>query len=155
MNATILRTNQKAGRDNGFTLVEVVVSIGILGILLGAIITGMLQSAEQAEWAGYSLAANNLASQGIEQGRAAKWDPQANPPVDNLVPSQFPTRILILDVPVRGTNVVYATNVTTINTVSANPPLKSIRVDCSWAFVTARRSRIFTNTVITLRAPDQ
>jgi len=46
----------------------------------------------------------------------------------------------------------YATNFTTITSVSANPPLKLIRVDCVWSFM---KHGIFTNTLVSYRAPDQ
>ncbi|MBI3878357.1 MAG: hypothetical protein HY300_20735 [Verrucomicrobia bacterium] len=114
-------------------------------------IYGYTQSAERAEWTGQSLAAQALAVQRAEQTRAAKWDTEAG--VDRLQSTNFPTQITILDLPVSGTNVVYATNFTTISNVSVIPPLlKMIRVDCVWMFM--RRARVFTNTVVTYRAPD-
>jgi hypothetical protein len=36
--------------------------------------------------------------------------------------------------------------------ISSNPPLRQIRADCVWTFM---NRRLFTNTIITLRAPDQ
>lgn len=86
-----------------------------------------------------------------EQCRAAKWDPKAYPAVDELVESNFPIQVETLDIPVSGTNVVYATNYTTIRTVSTAPILRSIRVDCVWMFLTRGP---FTNTILTYRAPD-
>jgi len=64
-----------------------------------------------------------------------KWDTLGFPVVDVLVSSNFPPVTNILDVPISGTNIVYATNITTITTVSLSPPLKMIRVDCSWPFM--------------------
>src|SRR5690606_34562455 len=43
------------------TLVEVVLSLAIMGISFGAIIMGYVMSARRAEWSAYSLAANSLA----------------------------------------------------------------------------------------------
>jgi hypothetical protein len=98
------------------------------------------------------LAANSLAMQRLEQARAAKWDTLAVPLVDQLVASNFPATIEILDIPISGTNLALATNFTTIQTVSTAPPLKSVQVDCVWSFYTGR---VYTNTVVTYRAPDQ
>ena len=103
-----------------------------------------------AEWAAYSLAAHSLAMQRIEQTRAAKWDPAGFPPVDDL--TNRPPAVDILDIPISGTNIAYATSITTIATVSLNPPLKKIRVECVWPFV---NRGLFTNVVVTYRAPDQ
>jgi len=65
--------------------------------------------------------------------------------------ANFGQQVLILDVPVTGTNYVYATNNTTITTLSTDPPLKMISVDTIWRFP---RGRVFTNSVATYRAPD-
>jgi hypothetical protein len=88
----------------------------------------------------------------LEQTRAAKWDTLASPPVDELVSSNFPVLIAPLDVPVAGSTAQFATNLTTITTVSTDPPLKMIRVECVWSLL-ARGP--FTNTLTTWRAPDQ
>ena len=88
----------------------------------------------------------------LEQARAAKWDPLGYPPVDEVVQGNFPVVVTNLNVPLNSTNVVLATNVTTISSVSADPPLKMVRVDCSWSLLSRGP---FTNTVITYRAPDQ
>jgi hypothetical protein len=135
-----------------FTLVEVVLSLGTAALMVGGLVAGYMQAVKVAEWSAYSLAANALALQGLEQTRAAKWDPRAYPASDLLVSANFPNRVEILDIPISKTNLVYATNRTTIRTVSTNPPLRYVQVDCTWAFV---RRGVFTNTVCSLRAPDQ
>lgn len=143
----------RSRRENcGFTLAEVVVSTALGAITIGASIYGYVMSSKRAEWAGYSLAANSLAMQRVEQARACKWDPLGNPPVDQLVSSNFPVQINILDIPISGTNIVYATNYTTISTISTNPALKMIRVDCMWMFM---GKGPYSNSVATYRAPDQ
>jgi hypothetical protein len=141
----------RAGRQ-GFTLPEVVIAGALGALTLGGIIYGYVISAKSAEWSSYYTAAQSLAMQRLEQTRAAKWDLQAEPQIDNLVSSNFPKSIEILDIPITRTNVVYATNLTTIATISTNPPLKMIRVDCSWTFT---GHTLFTNTVVTYRSPDQ
>lgn len=134
------------------TLVEVVLSLAITGITFGAIIFGYIMSARRAEWSGYSLAANSLALQRLEQARAAKWDVLTTPVTDEVTTTNFPVQIAVMDVPISGENITYATNFTTISLVSANPPLKVIRVDCVWPF---KGEGLFTNTLLTYRAPDQ
>jgi len=134
-----------------FTLIELVIAILLAAITIVGVIYGYTQSAERAEWTGNSFAAQALAIQRIEQVRSAKWDSEAN--VDEVVSTNFPVQIIIMDLPVAGTNVVYATNFTTITTISAVPPmLKMIRVDCVWQFNI--KKKLFTNTVATYRSPD-
>jgi hypothetical protein len=138
-------------KNAAFTLVEVVMAAALGSLTVGAGLYGYVLSARRAEWSGYSLAAHSLAVQGVEQARAAKWDPTGSQP-DELVSSNFPSVVNILDIPISGTNIVYATNFTTISYASTNPSIKMIRVDCVWKFI---KNGPFTNTVITYRAPDQ
>lgn len=141
----------KRPRSGGFTLAEVTVAAAIAAMTVAGIIYGYTQSTKRAEWSGYSLAAQALAVQRMEQTRACRWDPDAG--VDQLVSANFPAQTLVLDVPVIGTNAAYATNVTTITSIATNPPLlRMIRVDCTWKFPTT--GRVFTNTVATYRSPD-
>jgi hypothetical protein len=93
-----------------------------------------------------------MALQRLEQIRSAKWDTAAYPPVDNVTAANFPDTTQVMDLPISGTNVVTATLRTAITTVSANPPLKSIRIDCIWPYLSRGW---FTNTVMSYRAPDQ
>jgi Tfp pilus assembly protein PilV len=136
-----------------FTLVEVMIAMSITVVSLAGVITGYIIATRQAEWSAYSLAAQSLATQRFEQTRAAKWDPRAWPAIDELTAANFPTVATnVLDMPVSGTNVAYATNFTTIADVSSGGyPLKMVRVDCVWSF----RQRLFTNTIAAYRAPDQ
>ena len=69
-----------------------------------------------------------------------------------LVSSNFPLRVQILDIPITLSNIVYATNLITISTVSSNPALKMISVQCTWPFLDRG---VFTNTIVSYRAPDQ
>ena len=144
--------NRKAKRVGAFTLVEVVVSVALAAFMVGGIVYGYVQSTRRAEWSAYSLAAQSLALQRLEQTRAARWDPLAYPPVDQLVGTNFPVALDILDIPISQTNIVYATNFTTITAVSTNPALKMIQVDCVWPYI---NGVVFTNTVLTYRAPAQ
>jgi Tfp pilus assembly protein PilV len=139
----------------GFTLAETLISIVIMATCLAGSIQGYILVADRAQWSAYSLAAHSLAQQGVEMSRAAKWDFSAYPAVDDLQSSNFPNRVLILDVPISGTNMVYATNTTTITVVSSTPPVKMIRVDCTWAYMRHTKMYLYTNTAVTYRCPDQ
>ena len=66
--------------------------------------------------------------------------------------ANFPVEVLPLGMPSISTGGVLATNVTTIIPISTDPPLKMVRVDCTWAFLSRGP---FTNTLITYRSPDQ
>jgi prepilin-type N-terminal cleavage/methylation domain-containing protein len=138
----------------GFTLAEVVVAIAIATLSFGGVISGYVVTADRAQWSAYSLAAQSLALQGVEQARAAKWDPKAWPAVDELGVTNY-TEVDMLDVPVSG-QAVQATNYLSITVVSQDPPLRQLRADCVWSLPNGRRSRgPFTNTVITYRTADQ
>lgn len=141
-----------SANQQGYTLVEVLVSMLIVGIMIAGLVAGFMQSHQQAELSAYNLAAQSLAMQPLEQARAAKWDPYANPPVDQIWNSNFPTTIHVLDIPISGTNIVYATNRVDIRSIGTTPPLKEISVVTTWKFM---NRGIFTNTAVTYRAPDQ
>jgi hypothetical protein len=130
---------------------EATIASTIAAMMFGGIIYGYIMSNRSAEWSAYSFAAQSLAMQRLEQSRACKWDPEATPPVDQLVISNFPVVVSILDVPMNGSNITYATNITTISTISTTPPLKMISVDAVWQFI---NGKVFTNTIATYRAPD-
>src|ERR1051325_11879550 len=90
--------------ERAFTLMEVVIATTISALTMAGTIYGYGLTCRRAEWAGYSLAAQSLANQGLEQARAAKWDPAAPTPVDELTNSYFATpQVNILDIPVIGT----------------------------------------------------
>lgn len=146
-----------APRRRGFTLAEVVIATALTALVIGGSIYGYVTASQRAEWSAYSLAAQSLAMQRIEQARAAYWDPLALTNTDELVQANFPVVTTnILDIPISKTNIVYATNTTTITVLSTAPPLKMIRVDCSWPFTRSKGpTKSFTNTIITYRAPNQ
>jgi hypothetical protein len=137
---------------SGMTLTEVVMSLGVGGLIFGGVLTGYVQSANQSEWTAYNLAGNSMAMQHLELARAAKWDTQASPPVDNLVSARFPQTVEPLDVPLWGATPVMATNTVTISTISSDPPLRMIEVQTVWSF---RDRGLYTNLTATYRAPDQ
>jgi len=142
-------------RTGAFTLIEVVVAVAVITLTFAIVVYGYLRTADRAEWSCYSLAAQSLAMQGVEQVRAAKWDPQAWPVVDELGTTNF-VQVEPLDVPVI-VEPVMATNYISVTTVSVDPPVRQLRADCVWC-LRSRPATItgpFTNTAVTLRAPDQ
>lgn len=144
-----------ARREAGFTLTEIVVAVAIITLTFAGVIYGYVRAADRTEWSSYSLAAQSLALQGVEQVRAAKWDPQAWPVVDDLGVTNF-MQVEELDVPVAG-EPVWATNYISVTTVTVSPPLRQLRADCVWE-LKSRPAGIagpFTNTAVTLRAADQ
>ena len=136
----------------GFTLVEIVIALAIAGIAIAGIVSGYVFSCYEMEKSACATAAECMARQRVEQARSAKWDTLANPPVDELTTTNFPVQVSALDIPVKGNNPLYATNITTINSASDDPPLRMIRVDCVWSL--SPRGP-FTNTITAYRAPDQ
>lgn len=147
------RASQSALKPrHAFTLVEVLVAMLLVGIAVAGLVSGFIQSHRQAEWSAYSLAAQSLAMQPLEQARAAKWDIYQVPPTNQLTTNNFPLRVHVLDVPISGTNIVYATNRTSLRMIATNPPLMEISVQTTWRFF---NRGLFTNTALTYRAPDQ
>ena len=157
----------------GFTLAEVVIAVAVTGLVFAGILTGYVLSARNAEWTGYSLAAQALAMKQIEQGRAAVWDYSTatgrneltnlnllNPQYNSATKTATGYSWATLDLPYNGTNVVIATNYVTVqmfyfNNVS-NPPvqLQYMQVDTVWPFVTGTTLKYFTNSIATNFAPD-
>jgi prepilin-type N-terminal cleavage/methylation domain-containing protein len=141
------------GGKSGFTLVEVLVCSAILALVFGGILTAYIQGAYRAEWTGYSLTAQALAIQQIEQAKSAKWDTTGNE-FTNLSSVTW----AVLDLPISGTNKVWATNYTSVSLVpiSVNPPVNvyMVRVDTQWPFVRKGQKIYFTNTVACYYAPD-
>jgi prepilin-type N-terminal cleavage/methylation domain-containing protein len=148
----ISKCDLKNNRDSAFTLVEVSLASAIAGVLFVGTIYGYLMASQKAEWAAYYMAAHTLGMQRIEQARSCQYDPLGYPPSDELVSSNFPAYIDLLDVPFSGTNNVYGTSTVSITTISTIPPLKMITVATTWPFP---KKGTFTNLVSTYRGQDQ
>lgn len=150
-----------------FTLLEVVVSVMITGIVFAAILSGYIQSARKAEWSAYSLAAEGLNIQQLEQIRAANWDTQGLILVDETTNLNLKSWTYAsgkwtgytwtnLDTPFNSTNntMVMATNYVTLTVVGVTtiPPVtvKCIKSDTVWKFM----GKLYTNSIATYRAPD-
>jgi hypothetical protein len=138
-------------------------------MLFSGILTAYIQSARQAEWAGYSLAAQAIGIQQIEQARSGVWDYSINKnELTNLnllswtynatskVGKGYTTNVL--DVPISGTNAVIATNFVTVKLLNltglTNTQIQMVTVDTVWPFQTATGRRMFTNRTASYFGPD-
>gem|GEM_PF-778445 len=136
---------------SGFTLAEVVVSIGIVAVVTMGIVNGYLVAARRAEWVALSESAQAATLQRMAQARAARWDMTADPPIDHLMESNFPPVIVPMFTPLGGTNITYCTNFTLIRLVQKDPALKMIRTESRWQFPVGR---FHTNGLTIYRSPD-
>lgn len=156
---TLIFMNRKP--QAAFSLIEVVVSIGILALVMAGIVFGYVQSNWAALWSSMSLSAQAFASEGAEQVRAADWRPRDFPvatgygTMDELPSGTIITNVGYMDIPgdTSTNHQFFVTNIVRVTTASANPPLRQIRSDCVWRF--PRNNALFTNTIILLRTSDQ
>jgi hypothetical protein len=161
---------------SAFTLAEVVMAIGIAAMVFGGMILAYTQANQRAQWTGYSLAAQALAIQQIEQIRAASWNLFRNEDQSfdlGLVSSNLTyfTAGSVnganlagytwtnLDIPYSGTNWVRATNFVTVRLYSnlwsgTTARIRMIQVDTVWPFRWGNTNRFFTNTLCSYYAPD-
>jgi type II secretory pathway pseudopilin PulG len=171
--ARLRLTPSRQARAAGFTLVEIVIALGIITLVFAGILQGNVQSAKRAEWSGYSLAAQALTVQQLEQARSALWDNAVYPPVNqltnlNLIGWTYNSATGIgrgytwadLDIPISGTNKIRATNFVTLRMINmnstTNPPIKlqMVEVQTVWPFKRFGGLRYFTNRTATYMAPD-
>jgi hypothetical protein len=158
----------------GMTLVEVVMALAIVVLVFGTIIEGYVQSGKMTEWSGYSLAAQSVGAQVLEQAKSAAWDPAAGKCELTNFPLTAATLLTaggawinysgyltnILDVPWKGNNFVVVTNFVNFKLVTlagnTNVQLIQVRVDTVWPFNAWGKftPRVYTNTVCTYLAPD-
>ena len=139
-------------KRQGICLSEVVISIAVSALMVAGLVSSYVLSARSADYISHSTAADAAAQARLEQTRAAKWDTAATPACDELMSGNFPVQVVPLQVPVVGTGRLYGTNRATIVTVSTDPPLKMVQVDCVWSYPTRGP---FTNSVVMYRSPDQ
>ena len=139
-------------RRLGATLVEVMMSLAVAAIALSGVVGGYILAARRTEWSSCAAAAQAMAMERLEQTRAAKWDPIAYPPIDDLVTSNFPVVVETLDIPLARSGSIQGTNTTFITDVSLVPPVRKIRVECVWSLPNRGP---FTNAMMSYRSPDQ
>ena len=172
---------RRARREAGFVLTfwEVLIAVVIVALVFGTIINGYLAGAVKTEWTGYSLAAQSLSVQTLEQARSAVWDiAMAKNELTNMInaknaiasmssydsSSQITTIVMtnLLDVPWKGGNFTMATNYVTIQPVNESGTfgttvqLQFVRVDTVWPFTGwgNHSLKYYTNTTCTYIAPD-
>ena len=134
----------------GMTLAEVVIALSITGLAVGGIVSGYAFCTASAEKAALSLSASARAMERLEETRSAQWITSSWPVVDQVNATNFPNKVVTLDMSGDGKGITSATLQTEIFQISTNPPLKRIRVDCIWRF----KGALVTNTIETCRAPD-
>ena len=161
-------------QQTGFTLVEVVMALAIVGLVFAGILNAYIQTGLRLEWTGYSLAAQSLAVESIEQARSSLWDPAENPPVNeitNLTLNGMTSATNtsgqqywqgwstnILDIPYVSGNYVVATNIVTITmknvSTYTNVQVEVVQVQTIWPFFIRAQHLFFTNTISTIISPD-
>jgi hypothetical protein len=133
------------------TLVEVIVALAISGLMMAGIVTGYIFCTTSTVKDSLYMAANARAMERIEETRCARWDTSSLPAVDQLVATNFPDKVVTLDMSGSGSGSVLATIKTDISQISLSPPLRRIHVDCIWQF---KGVEFVTNSIETCRAPD-
>jgi hypothetical protein len=155
----------------GFTLAEIVICLAIIVMVFGSVVLAYISAAFRAQWSGYNLAAQALAMQQLEFARAAKWDVLDTPVIDEVTNlnlmnwssanggatwTGYSTNTL--DLPVQGTNVVWATNYCTIsfvtNSTSPLVVLHMVQVQTVWPFLWYNTTYYYTNTLVDYLSPD-
>ncbi|MGH7942588.1 MAG: prepilin-type N-terminal cleavage/methylation domain-containing protein [Limisphaerales bacterium] len=155
----------------GFTLVEVLVSIVILALVIAGVCYGYNEANRIAIWCSMSQAAQSYALQGMEQARAALWNPWDTYTNSDELPACATNAALVqqdfMDIPMKGlpytststnyaylqTNYVYVTTVSNCSSGAFASPLRQITSSVVWTFPFTGQP--YTNTVVTMRASDQ
>ncbi|MSR64415.1 MAG: type II secretion system protein [Verrucomicrobiae bacterium] len=133
------------------TLVEVVLAVGIFGLVFGTVLKGLVQANLRASWISFDTAASRIAEQRIEQAQNARWEPDT--PIDEVIPSNFPTNTYVLDTNPGGSTTVLATSTIQIASVTNGTIVyKVLTSEVKWMFLNRGP---FTNSVVTVRSPDQ
>jgi len=126
-------------------------------MVLSGVIGGYIHSAYKAEWSGYSLAAQGMAIQQVEQARCAAWDVRSLP-IRNEITNIPSLTWATLDLPISGTNAIWATNYVSITSIpltnSLNASVYMVKVSTVWPFRWRNQTKYFTNTVADYFAPD-
>jgi prepilin-type N-terminal cleavage/methylation domain-containing protein len=159
----------KVRAPRGFTLVEVVVSLAIATLLFGGILSAYITSTRRAEWSGFSLAAQAIGIQQLEQARSGVWDYSINKnELTNLnlrswsynattkIGKGYSTNVL--DLPVSGTNITVATNFVTVKMLNlsglSSVQVQMVTVDTVWPFLGLGGRRFYTNRTASYFGPD-
>jgi prepilin-type N-terminal cleavage/methylation domain-containing protein len=136
-----IRTTHK----RAFTLMEIMITVGVSSLVIGATLYGFVVSARNLEWSACSLQAQANVIERMEQTYSVAYKPQPPNPDDELLAANFPSAT---SRNLQGTNYTYISD--NINQGVTNQFMKMVRVDCIWLF----RDTLYTNSVSMLRAPD-
>src|SRR5271154_1478993 len=134
------------------TLIEVMVAMAIAVLMVAGIVTGYIYCSTATVKDSLYMAANARAMERLEETQSARWDPSNTNITDELVATNFPDKIVTLNISGSDPNVISATVNTEISQISSNPPLREIHVDCIWQF---QGGDFITNSIETCRAPNQ
>jgi prepilin-type N-terminal cleavage/methylation domain-containing protein len=137
-----------------FTLAEVMVSSAIFALVAAGAVYGYVQADRAAEWSSMSLAAQSLASEGLERARAAVWQTQSG---SGTTADDLPASTNIywqtngIEAPGSGKIITNFVSIS-VSSVSTNPPVRQIVSSCGWQYPFT--GKWFTNTLITQRASN-
>lgn len=153
----LLHWKFQRNRHAAFSLPEVVIATAVFVLVTSGLINGYVQMNRMATWSSWSVAAQSIASEGLEAARGAQWNELGGTdqwgPHTNADGSWWAyVTNCNLDVPSTG-QLISVTNIITVSPISAQPPIRMIRSDCVWPLPIT--GKLATNTMITLRAPDQ
>jgi prepilin-type N-terminal cleavage/methylation domain-containing protein len=142
---------QRISKSRGFTLVETVIAMAIAAMVMAGMFQGYTLASRRAQYSAFSLAANAAAMKQMERIVAAQWVISGVSVTNIFNPALTAVQINALGMPSNGTNLVYATNYSSVTQLSVNPPYLMVRVDCAWNFMGLG---VFTNSVAVMRGPD-
>lgn len=137
-----------------FSLVEVMVCVATFALITAGVVYGFTQADRNAEWSSMSLAAQSIASEGLERARSATWETEST---SDTTADDWPasTNIYwqtnVMNLPATGKSITNYVSIQ-VTAVSTNPPLRQIIAKCGWQFPLT--GKWFTNTVVTQRASN-
>jgi prepilin-type N-terminal cleavage/methylation domain-containing protein len=145
------RPVQGKSNPRAFTLIEVAVAMAIAALVMAGMFQGYTMASRRAQFSSYSLAASAVAMKQMERIVASQWVISGQTVTNIFNPALVAVQTNALGMPSNGTNLVYATNYSSVTQLSTTPPYLMVRVDCVWNFMGLG---MFTNTVAVLRGPD-
>lgn len=153
----LLHWKSQKPQPAGFSLPEVLIACVIFVLVTAGAIEGYVQMNRMATWSTWSVAAQSIASEGLEAARGAQWHEMggldqwgAHTNADGTWWAYVTN--CYLDVPSSGAQIPVTLSIT-VSSISSSPPIRMIRSDCIWTYPVT--GQLATNSMITLRAPDQ
>ena len=148
----LTKTNRRKRSQAGLTLTEVLVSIVLTGVATVGMINGHVFASQQSARSLATAEVQMEMDSRLAETKAARWDILAFPVMDQLVSENFPSRVVEMDSRAAGEAQSMIESRVSIATISSDPPLKKVEIECVW---TAKSGDLRTNIVTTLRSPDQ